>query len=135
LEAPATDEEIAQIIKSYPNKETIKEYAERLEELRQKQKEDENMGIEVISPEEFGEIEDYETITLHYYSDGVVAVAYEDEEPFTDDEIAMCIGTEALDTFGEYEDDSVFVRNDDRECYYEILAVDGTYAESNIPND
>lgn len=136
LEAPATDDEIAQIIKEYPKKETIKEYVDRLEELKQKQKEDENMGIEVISPEEFGEYHEYETITLHYYSDGIVSEAFNDEvEPFTDEDIEECLGTEALESFGQYEEDSVFVRNDNQKTYYEILAVDSTWAEDNIPND
>ena len=31
--------------------------------------------------------------------------------------------------FGEYEDDSVFVRNDDRKCDYEILMDQRLYSD------
>jgi hypothetical protein len=73
--------------------------------------------IFVIEPEEFGEIDDYETISLTYYSDGVVTD--DDNQPIEDvDEI---IGEDSLEHFGEYEDDSVFVRNTKRKCDYEIL--------------
>lgn len=73
-------------------------------------------GPYVISPDEFGEIEGYTKISLTYFADGVVAD--EDDEPLDDpDDI---IG-DALDHFGEYEEDSVFIRNDARRCDYEIL--------------
>lgn len=71
---------------------------------------------EIISPEEVGENENYEIISLTYYHDYVLA----DEN----DEIVnveSTIGEEALGSFGEYEDDSVFVRNDRLKCYYEVL--------------
>lgn len=71
---------------------------------------------EIISPEEVGENENYEIISLTYYHDYVLA----DEN----DEIVNVegtIGEEALGSFGEYEDDSVFVRNDRLKCYYEVL--------------
>lgn len=72
----------------------------------------------VISPEEFGEFEDYEKISLTYYS-GNKILADENDEPVEDvDEI---VGIDSLDRFGEYEEDSVFVRNDRLKCDYEIL--------------
>ena len=36
---------------------------------------------------------------------------------------------DALSHFGEYEDDSVYVRNEDTECDYEILKHDKTFDE------
>ena len=39
------------------------------------------------------------------------------------------VGKESLTHFGEYEDDSVFVRNDNLKADYEILADKRTYAE------
>jgi len=39
------------------------------------------------------------------------------------------VGEESLDHFGEFEDDSVFVRNDLMRCDYEILQDNRTYAE------
>lgn len=70
----------------------------------------------VISPEEFGEL-DYEKISLTYYADDVLA----DEFDGLVENIDSIVGLESLNTFGEYEDDSVFVRNDKLRCDYEIL--------------
>lgn len=71
----------------------------------------------VISPEEFGENDDYERISLTYYADQVLA---DDNDDIIED-IEATVSYEALSHFGEYEDDSVFVRNDIRKCDYEIL--------------
>ena len=70
----------------------------------------------VISPEEFGEFEEYERISLTYYADGVLV----DDNNEVVDDVEDIVG-DALDHFGEYEDDSVFVRCDERKCDYEIL--------------
>lgn len=79
----------------------------------------------VISPEEFGEFEEYEKISLTYYSDGVLAD--ENDEEINDvDEI---VGEKSLTHFGEYEDDSVFVRNDRLKCDYEILLDQRNYSD------
>lgn len=71
----------------------------------------------VISPEEFGEEDEYAIVSLTYYADGVLTD--EMDEPI--DDIDMFVGRDSLTRFGEYEDDSVFVRNDKFKCYYEIL--------------
>lgn len=70
----------------------------------------------VIKPEEFGET-DYETISLTYYADGVLTD--DTDEPI--DDVDDVVGLDSLNHFGEYEDDSVFVRNDEHKCDYEIL--------------
>lgn len=70
----------------------------------------------VISPEEFDEY-GYDTISLTYYADGVLTD--DGDEPI--DDIDDIVGLESLNHFGEYEDDSVFVRNDRLKCDYEIL--------------
>ena len=70
----------------------------------------------VIPPEEFGECE-YETISLTYYADKVLA---DDMDEIVDD-VDDVVGLDSLEHFGEYEEDSVFVRNDGRKCDYEIL--------------
>ena len=79
----------------------------------------------IIEPEIFGEDPDYETISLTYYADGVLT----DENNCIIDpgEIESLIGEESLDHFGEYEDDSVFVRNEERKTDYEILAIQSNY--------
>lgn len=71
----------------------------------------------VIPPEEFGEIDDYGTCSLTYYADKVLA----DELDEMVENIEDAIGFESLTHFGEYEDDSVFVRNERLKCDYEIL--------------
>lgn len=79
----------------------------------------------VITPEELYEREDYETYTLFYYADGVLT---DDNEEIVDD-VESTIGFESLNHFGEYEDDSVFVRNDVRGCDYEILRDNRNYSD------
>lgn len=74
-------------------------------------------GPYVISPDEFGELDDYETISLTYYSDKVLA----DDMDQVIDDYKVCVGNDFMNHFGEYEDDSVFIRNDARKCDYEIL--------------
>lgn len=71
----------------------------------------------VIKPEEFGEILEYESISLTYYADGVLADEYDE----VIDDVDEIVGEKSLTTFGQYEDSAVFVRNDARKTDYEIL--------------
>lgn len=71
----------------------------------------------VIPPEEFDEVDGYATESLTYYADGVLA----DSNDEIIDNVEELIGEDSLNHFGEYEDDSVFVRNDEQQCDYEIL--------------
>ncbi len=71
----------------------------------------------VITPEEFGEFDDYEKVSLSYFDDQILA----DENLDIVDDVDETVGVDSLTHFGEYEDDSVFVRNDERKCDYEIL--------------
>lgn len=80
----------------------------------------------VISPDEFGEFEDYETISLTYYADQVLV----DDGGGKIEDVDGVVGMESLAHFGEYEDDSVFVRNDRLRCDYEILLDEMTYSEA-----
>ena len=73
--------------------------------------------IQVISPDDFGEIEDYEKITLTYSADDVLT----DDNDHIIYDIDNTVSEEALTTFGEYEDDAVHVVNHRLKCYYEIL--------------
>lgn len=79
----------------------------------------------VIPPEEFGELDGYETISLSYHADNVLT---DDDYELVDD-VDEVIGLESLTHFGEYEDDSVFVRNDRLKCDYEILLDHRKYSE------
>lgn len=73
----------------------------------------------VISPEEFSEDDDeeYPKITLYYFSDGVLT----DDQYNEIDDVEETIGYDALNTYGDYEDDCVYVRNDARHCDYEVI--------------
>ena len=73
-------------------------------------------GPYVISPDEFDDHEDYEVETLTYYADGVLTDWY--DEPI--DDVEDYVGKDALTRFGEYEKDTVYVRNDNHKCDYEI---------------
>lgn len=70
----------------------------------------------VISPEQFGE-EGYPMISLTYHSDGFVS----NDRGRLVTNTAELIGEDFASHFGEYEDDSVFVRNDVMKIDYEIL--------------
>lgn len=71
----------------------------------------------VISPDEFGERDGYPTVSLTYYEDGILT----DESDEIIRNIDDVVGEDSLLHFGEYEDDSVFVRNDDLKIDFEIL--------------
>lgn len=73
--------------------------------------------IYVIEPDQYGEIDDYELISLSWYDDDVLADDMDNEI----DDYEYVVGLDFMNHFGEYEDDSVFVRNDTRKCDYEIL--------------
>ena len=77
-----------------------------------------------ISPDEYGELSDYEQISLTYYADGVLA---DDSDEVVED-IEETVGRDSLSHFGEYENDAVFVRNDRLKADYEILRDERTYA-------
>lgn len=80
----------------------------------------------VIKPYEFGDYIDYEQISLLYFADGVLA----DEDTLdVIDDIEETVGEYFADHFGEYEEDSVYVRNDAKRCEYEILKDERQYKD------
>lgn len=80
----------------------------------------------IISPDEFGEFEDYETVTLYHYADDGV-LTDDCDEPV--DDVEATVGEDYAEHFGEYEDDSVFVRNDAMKSDFEILLTLGKHNE------
>jgi len=89
---------------------------------------EESMDIDipyVIPPEEFGEFDDYEKVGLTYYADQVLT---DDDDELVGD-IEDTVGFDSLSHFGEYEDDSVFIRNDRLKCDYEILLDQRKYSD------
>ena len=71
----------------------------------------------MIAPEDFDEYDDYEIVSLTYYDDGILA--NENDEIVED--VEELIGADSLNRFGEYEDDSVYVRDERIKTDYEIL--------------
>ena len=72
----------------------------------------------VISPEEFGELDNYRTIGLTYFADGILADDADDEIV---EDVDNVVGFDSLNHFRDYEEDAVHVRNDAMKCDYEIL--------------
>ena len=79
----------------------------------------------VISPEELGDC-DYPVVTLRYFEDGVLT----NNRGKIISNVDELIGEDSLTHFGEYEEDSVFVRNDEMGVDYEILMDYRAYAET-----
>ena len=73
----------------------------------------------VIKPEEFDTLDNYDAVCYTYYADGVLVD--EDEDPREIPEIATSIGLDFASHFGDYDEDSVHIRNDLRHIDYEIV--------------
>ena len=103
------------------------DYSRRTEEKEEMDSEEEvddtDDYIYVIKPEIFGE-EDYEEVSLTYYADGVLT----DEQDNLIEDVASMVGADYASHFGEYEDDSVFIRNDRLRTDFEILADQRKYS-------
>lgn len=100
---------------------------ESSDEIQNNEEEDKEMDRPyVISPEEFDE-NGYETISLTYYADNVLVDEFGGviEEELWEE----MVGADFAEHFGEYEDDSVFVRNDSFSIDYEILKDLRNYSE------
>ena len=73
----------------------------------------------VINPNVFGEINEYQTLSFTWYADGTLTD--DEDEPMSKEAQENMVGSDFMHHFGEYEDDSVFVRNDKLKCDIEIL--------------
>lgn len=93
---------------------------------KEENKEDEDMYVpEVIAPEESWE-QDYPTITLTYYEGDGILTDDHDKIITNADEL---VGHDFAQHFGEYEEDSVYVRNSKLKVHYEILRDYGAYSD------
>lgn len=109
--------------RNYSNRTPAKQV---IPEEEKKEEEIEDMGGPyVISPDDFDEHDGYDAVTLVYYSDKVLT----DEDDNIIENVEGMVGEESLNHFGEYEDDSVFVRNDERKTDYEILLDERRFAD------
>lgn len=112
-------------------KEEVVEYKEKLEELGYSVDDITEPSVDyiapyVIEPEEFGEMGGFATRSWTLYSDFIITdeignIVFEPEKVIGD----------ALEHFGEYEEDCIHVRNENLECDIEILKHESTFAELN----
>lgn len=146
--AKRSDRDISEEVEGEPepteeNREmSVREYAEKLSEIgytdyaelakveseKKEEKKEEVTNVKkpyVISPYDYGEADGYETESLIYYADGVLTD--DDNNPIED--VEGTVGKDALNHFGEYEDDSVFVRNERYKIDYEILLDSSKFAD------
>lgn len=79
----------------------------------------------VISPDDYGDNEEYDTETLFHFQDGVLT----DDNDVPIEDVDGVVGADYADHFGEYEDDSVFIRNDGLRTDYEILLEPRNYSD------
>lgn len=102
--------------KKNPEKPRLTEYS-KMSTIYKKDEDTDLTLPYIIGPDEFGDIEGYDEINLTYYADGVVT----DDLDNAVDNVSEILGTDWKDHFGEYEDDSVCVRNDILKADYQIL--------------
>lgn len=93
------------------------------------EEEDEDMDNKpyVIAPEEFDTKDGYEAVSLTMFNDGVVTDEW--DKPIPEEDYDYLFGSESLNHFGEFEDDSVFVRNDKLKSDYEILKDERNFSD------
>lgn len=116
-----TEAEVEEMVK-----EKTKEIVEECNDILKKTEDKVNNKPYVIHPDEFGD--EYNVVTLVCYNDKVVTT-YDTGEVLTDEEVEKLVGLDSLSRFGEYEEDSVFVRNDSIKLDYEILRDEENYSD------
>lgn len=102
-------------------------YRAESENIEERKEEKDVSKPYVISPDEFDDLldEDYTIESLTYYADGILT----DNMDNIVDDIDEIIGRDSLEHFGEYEEDTVYVRNDEKKCAYEVCLDDARYAD------
>ena len=117
-----------EIVKSYCSSD---EEENTQNEKEGEEKEEDNDGVSymeapyVISPDDFGSVPGYNVEPLDYFADGILADGWGVEL-----DIAETIGEDAVNHFGDYDDDVVYVRNEQTKLEYEITRDPRTYAEA-----
>lgn len=89
-------------------------------------KEETQKTIEVIDPEEYSSDVDYEKVTLTFL-EGDDTFLDESDEVFDDG--MTVVGKENLSRFGEFEDDTLYVRNHALETDFEVIYDERSYAD------
>ena len=133
-----------EISKNVLNKPSLVEYTKRLKEatyVNYSGKEEENKpakypwessdkfskdGPYVVSPNEYGEEDDYDESDLILYADGILA----DKDDNIIENVDEVLGKGTLEHMGEYEEDALHVCNPVKKIYYEILADERSYEKA-----
>ena len=133
--APQKPFETRSTLQEAQPKETVVDYSEKYREeadqyrtaspVLDRKEQPANSKITVLTPEEFRE-SSKNAKTLIYYKDGVLADTFGNVIKDINSEV----GPEALKTFGLYDDESVYVRNDNNDFDYEIIRSPKTYGDS-----
>lgn len=131
-----SEEEIQEYVARNSNKPNVVEYAKIIKDSgysygpteHEEEKEDLKNPY-VISPDEFGEA-GYDEVSYKWYADHILA----DENDQVVEDIEQVVGFESLTHFGDYEEDSVFVRDDRLKIDYEILQDPRSYYDDILPS-
>lgn len=108
----------------------IDNYKKLVEELNYAEMEEKDLSKPyVITPDEFGEMEEYERAFYTLYSDGILTDDFDEIVNDVDD----IIGEENMKHMGEYEPDCLFIRNDKIMTDFEILLDEKNYKEASHP--
>lgn len=125
-----SDDEEPEPINEIDEKPDLSIYTKKLKDQGYLQEFDEEEGDSedmekpyVISPDELGDL-DYPIVSLTYYADKILA----DDDNNVIEDVDNIIGLDSLNHFGEYEADSVHVRNDKKKTDYEILLDEEKYS-------
>lgn len=89
-------------------------------------------GPYIIAPDDFGDFSDYDAMSMTLFSDGVLV----DDQMRPVDDIEHCVGLDYMKYFGVYpkEPDTVYIRNDELCCDYEIVRDLRTFKEIDASN-
>lgn len=132
-ETPSKQEQNKVMIGEYMGH--VDRYTSHSDENEQKGGSDtmDKVGPQVISPDEYGEISEYETLSLTYYADEVLT---DDMDNIIED-IEATVGYNFADHFDDFSDDpdTVYVVNHRLKCYYEICRDDANYSDLNSEVD
>lgn len=85
----------------------------------------------IISREELGDYPEYDLIELTYFADEVLCD--DGMEPI--DNVEEIVGSEWVDRFGEYDADTVYVRNDRLKADYVVVTDPQTYEEYQLEEE
>lgn len=131
-EEPVEEKENEPNYQKIINKLNYGDYSQKDDKVVDFHKEDapavaENKGPYVIGPDEFANDEQYDKITLTYFSDDGVFMSIEEEVV---PEGMQAIGEENLDHIGEIEENVVYVRNEGLNADYEVILEERAYSDS-----